>query len=163
MLLLVAFLLFVGAIAVVGAAFAKEQPSGLARALEALERSGHAGGELVQEVDRPFAERVLAPVQARALALGRRLAGADKADRIRRRLDVAGNPRGWTVDRVLSLKVIGAVTLPVLVIAYSALIGGSVPVVLVIAAASGAIGFVGPDLYLYNKRSEEHTSELQSH
>lgn len=151
MLLLLAFLLFVGAIAAVGAAFAKEQPTGLARALDALERSGHAGQELVQEADQPFADRVLAPFQARALALGRRLTGADKADRIRRRLDFAGNPRGWTIDRVLSMKVICAVALPVLVVAYGALLGGSVTVLLVIAVASAALGFVAPDLYLYNK------------
>lgn len=151
MLLLLAFLLLVGAIAAVGAAFAKEQPSGLARALEALERSGHAGHELVQEADQPFADRVLAPFQTRALALGRRLTGADKADRIRRRLDFAGNPRGWTIDRVLSMKVICAVALPVLVVAYGALLGGSITVLLVIAVASAALGFVAPDLYLYNK------------
>ncbi|MBM0127820.1 type II secretion system F family protein [Pimelobacter simplex] len=151
MLLLLAFLLFVGAIAAVGAAFAKEQPTGLARALDALERTGHAGQELVQEADQPFADRVLAPFQARALALGRRLTGADKADRIRRRLDFAGNPRGWTIDRVLSMKVICAVALPVLVVAYGALLGGSVTVLLVIAVASAALGFVAPDLYLYNK------------
>lgn len=151
MLLLLAFLLFVGAIAAVGAAFVKEQPSGLARALEALERSGHAGHELAQEADQPFADRVLAPFQARALALGRRLTGADKADRIRRRLDFAGNPRGWTIDRVLSMKVICAVALPVLVVAYGALLSGSVTVLLVVALASSALGFVAPDLYLYNK------------
>lgn len=151
MLLLIALLLFVAAIAAVGAAFAKEQPDGLARALAALEHSGHAGHELVQEADQPFADRVLAPFQARALSLGRRITGADKAERIRRRLDFAGNPRGWTVDRVLSMKVICAVTLPVLVVAYGALLGGSVAVLLVIAAAAAGLGFVAPDLYLYNK------------
>lgn len=151
MLLLLALVLFVAAIAAAGAAFAKEQPTGLTRALEALERSGPAGQELVEAVDQPFAERVLAPFQARALSLGRRVTGADKADRIRRRLDFAGNPRGWTVDRVLSLKVICAVALPVLVVAYGALLGGSFTVLLVFAAATAALGFFVPDLYLYNK------------
>ena len=35
--------------------------------------------------------------------------GADSPDRIRHKLDLAGNPHGWTVDRVVSGKVIGAV------------------------------------------------------
>ncbi|TNM45091.1 type II secretion system F family protein [Nocardioides albidus] len=153
MLLLVAFTLILAAIAAVGVALAKEQPQGLARALEALERSGAQGRALAEEVDRPFTERVLAPLQARALGLGRRLTGADKADRIRRRLDFAGNPRGWTVDRVLSMKVISAVALPVLVVAYGAILGGSVTVLLVIALAAAALGFVAPDLYLHNKAS----------
>ncbi|GAA1523920.1 type II secretion system F family protein [Nocardioides humi] len=151
MLLLLAFVLLLAAIAAVGAAFTKEQPQGLARALEALERSGPAGHELAEEADRPFADRILAPFQARALALGRRLTGADKADRIRRRLDFAGNPRGWTIDRVLSTKVLCAVVLPVLVVAYGALLGGSLTTLVVIAIAAAVLGFFGPDLYLYNK------------
>ncbi|WP_436698732.1 type II secretion system F family protein [Nocardioides sp. BYT-33-1] len=151
MLLLLAFILLLGAIAAVGAAFAKEQPDGLARALEALERSGQPGRELAEEADRPFADRILAPFQARALSVGRRLTGADKADRIRRRLDFAGNPRGWTIDRVLSLKVLCAVALPVLVVAYGALLGGSIPTLVIIAVAAAALGFFAPDLYLYNK------------
>ncbi|MDQ6524181.1 type II secretion system F family protein [Nocardioides sp. LHD-245] len=151
MLLLLAFVLLIGAIAAVGAAFAKERPDGLARALDALERSGQPGRELAEETDRPFADRVLAPFQARALSVGRRLTGADKAERIRRRLDFAGNPRGWTIDRVLSMKVICAVVLPILVIAYGALLGGSVTTLVIVAAAAAALGFFGPDLYLYNK------------
>lgn len=151
MLLLLALVLFVAAIAAASAAFAKEQPQGLARALEALERSGHAGHELAEEADRPFADRVLAPFQARALSLGRRLTGADKADRIRRRLDFAGNPRGWTIDRVLSMKVLCAVVLPIVVFAYGLLLGGSITTLVVIALAAAAVGFFAPDLYLYNK------------
>lgn len=151
MLLLLALILFAGAIAALGAAFAKEQPQGLARALDALERSGHAGQELVDEVDPPFAERILAPFQARALTLGRRLTGADKAERLRRRLDLAGNPQGWTVDRVLSMKVLFAVILPIVVLAYGAMLGGSPTTLVVIAIAAAALGFMGPDLYLQNK------------
>ncbi len=150
MLLILAFLLLLSAIVAIGAAFSKEQPQGLARALEALERSGQAGQEMAQEADLPFADRVLAPFQARALALGRRVTGADKAERIRRRLDFAGNPRGWTVDRVLSMKVLCAVILPGLVIVYGLLLGGSATTLVVITVAAAMLGFFGPDLYLYN-------------
>lgn len=153
MLLILAFLLLLAAIAAVGAAFAKEQPQGLARALEALERSGQAGHEMAEEADLPFADRVLAPFQARALALGRRVTGADKAERIRRRLDFAGNPRGWTVDRVLSMKVLCAIILPGLVIVYGLLLGGSATTLVVITVAAAVLGFFGPDLYLYNSAS----------
>ncbi|WP_418061315.1 type II secretion system F family protein [Pimelobacter simplex] len=150
MLLLLAFVLLLGAIAVVGAAFTKEQPQGLARALEALERSGSAGRELAEEADRSFADRVLAPFNARALSLGRRITGTDKADRIRRKLDLAGNPHGWTVDRVLSGKVLGAVVLPIVVLAYGVILGGSFTTLLVVALIAMLLGFVVPDLYLYN-------------
>ncbi|WP_408899094.1 type II secretion system F family protein [Nocardioides sp. R1-1] len=153
MVLLLALVLFAGAIAAVGAAFAKEEPQGLARALAALERSGHAGQALVEEADPPFADRILAPLQARALAVGRRLTGADKADGIRRRLDLAGNPHGWTIDRVLSMKVLCAVALPVVVLAYGLLLGGSATTLLAVGLGAAALGFFAPDLYLHNKAS----------
>ncbi|GAA3664978.1 type II secretion system F family protein [Nocardioides ginsengisoli] len=153
MLLLVAFLLLLGAIAAVAAAYAKEQPTGLARALEALERSGPSGHQLAEEADRSFTDRVLAPLQARALTVGRRITGADKAERIRRRLDLAGNPHGWTVDWVLSMKVLSAVVLPLIVIIYGFLLAGSIPILLVVAIGAMVLGFFVPDLYLYNKAS----------
>lgn len=150
MLLILAFLLLVGAIATVGAAFAKEQPQGVARALEALERSGQPGQELAGEADRSFADRVVEPMQARALTVGRRLSGADQAERIRRKLDFAGNPRGWTVDRVVALKVICAVVVPVVAGAWVLVLGGSIGTVVVVALVAMVVGFFGPDLYLYN-------------
>lgn len=158
MLLLLAFLLFMAAIAATAAAFTKEQPRGLERALQALEQSGTSGRELAEEADRSFADRVIQPMQARALTIGRRVTGADKAERIRRKLDIAGNPRGWTIDRVISLKVICAVVLPICVIAYGAILGLSVTTIILIAAAALALGFFGPDLYLYQaaaKRADQ--------
>lgn len=151
MLLLVALLLFFASIAAASAAFAKEQPQGLARALEALERSGQGGHEMAAEADRSFADRVIEPMQARALRIGRRISGADSAERTRRRLDFAGNPRGWTVDRVISLKVLCAVVFPVVLLAYGALLGVSALTLLILAISAAATGFFAPDLYLFNK------------
>lgn len=158
MLLLLALLLFIGAIAALSAAFVKEPPQGLARALEALERSGHGGQELAEEADRSFADRIIDPLQARALVLGRRLTGADQAERTRRKLDFAGNPRGWTVDRVVSLKVLFAVVVPVVLAAYGLILGISVGPLVVLALAGMALGFFVPDLYLYQcaaKRADQ--------
>ncbi|GAA3812970.1 type II secretion system F family protein [Nocardioides panacisoli] len=159
MVLFLAFLLLIGAIAAVSAALAKNEAStGVARALEALERHGAADPNMVAEADPPFADRILEPMQERALALGRRITGADKAERIRRRLDLAGNPHGWTVDRVVSLKVAAAVVLPLVGVAYASLIGASFRTILLIGAAGLVIGFFAPDIYLYNtasKRAEE--------
>ncbi|KRA37416.1 MULTISPECIES: type II secretion system F family protein [unclassified Nocardioides] len=151
MLLLLAFLLLLGAILAFGAAFAKEQPKGVARALEALERSGQAGHELAQEADRSFADRIVDPMQARALTFGRRLTGADKAERIRRKLDFAGNPRGWSVDRVVSLKVLFAMVFAAAALAYGFLVGISPLIVLLATVGAMGLGFVAPDLYLHNR------------
>jgi tight adherence protein C len=151
MLLLLALILFVGAGAALSSALVKEQaPSGLARALEALERQGQESSELAAEADRSFADRVLAPLQERAVGVGRRITGADQAERIRRTLDTAGNPAGWTVDRVVSLKVLAAVALPAVLILYGLLIGIPFTWLLLLGVGGLLLGFFGPDLYLYN-------------
>ena len=97
------------AIVLVGSALSSTTETGVTRSLAVLEAMTNAPTELTKDLDRSFADRVLEPLQQRALGLGRRLSGADTADRIRRKLDLAGNPHGWTVDRVVSGKVIGAV------------------------------------------------------
>src|SRR3954467_14194150 len=82
---------------------------GITRSLAVLQAMTDAPKELTRDLDRPFADRVLEPLQNRALRVGRRLSGADTSERIRHKLDLAGNPEGMTVDRVISGKVIFAV------------------------------------------------------
>jgi tight adherence protein C len=160
MTLFLGFVLVVGAILVLGRAMVREEgPTGLARSIEALERMSPGGSaQLVEEAEPPFADRVLAPLQERALTIGRRMTGADKADRIRHKLDLAGNPRDWTVDRVVSLKVLAAVALPACALAYSLLLGVGLNLLLILTGACLVVGFFAPDLYLYQKaydRSED--------
>ena len=123
----------------------------------------NAPEELTKDLDRSFADRVLEPLQQRALGLGRRLSGADTADRIRRKLDLAGNPPGWTVDRVVSgegprrrrrPRLRDRVRADVRGLRHS---GSSWP------SAGSSVGFFGPNLYLYQKvheRSEQLQREL---
>ena len=47
------------------------------------------------------------PALARFTGLGRRLTPGDQVARIRHRLELAGNPPGWDVDRVIAFKVLG--------------------------------------------------------
>ncbi|HJQ04337.1 MAG TPA: type II secretion system F family protein [Nocardioides sp.] len=160
MALFLALILFIGAITVLGVALTKhERPVGLARSLQALEQMGSSGAEqLVAEADQPFADRVLAPFQERSLKIGRRLTGADQAERLRHKLDLAGNPRDWSVDRVISLKVFAAVVLPLVGMAYCVLLGFSLGLTVLAGVGGAALGFFGPDLYLYQRaydRSEE--------
>ncbi len=159
MLLILSFLLLVSAALAVSVALPrKEATDGLSRALQALEQQGQAGRELAGEADRSFGERVLEPLQKRALDIGRRVSGGDAAERIRRRLELAGNPRGWSVDRVIALKVIAAVAVPAVLVFYGFLVGLPIPWVLVAGAVGLLAGFFGPDLYLYNvalKRADQ--------
>src|SRR6478672_1188720 len=75
--------------------------TGVHRSIAVLEAMTGAPAELTKEIEPGFNERVLMPLQQRTLGIGRRLTGRDSGERIRRRLDLAGNP-GWTVDQVIS-------------------------------------------------------------
>ncbi|WP_137292778.1 type II secretion system F family protein [Nocardioides dongxiaopingii] len=136
-------------------------PRGVDRSIELLDavtttpRKARAGQD-----ERPFAERVLAPLQHRALVVGRRLTGAGSAERLRRRLDLAGNPRDWNADRVVSVKVLGAAALLAVGAALALTLGtGFVPTVLLVVGGP-VLGFFLPDLYLY-QAAYERTERLQ--
>lgn len=75
------------------------------------------------------------------------LSPAGIATVMQRRLDVAGNPQGWSTDRMLAVKGLGLVTTGLLGVLY----GLHNPEVLIIAGGFGAVfGFFLPDLLLYN-------------
>jgi tight adherence protein C len=113
--------------------------------------------------DRPFAERVIEPLRHRALALGRRLSGSGSAERLRRRLDLAGNPRDWNADRVVSVKVIGAGALLAVGVTL-ALVSGAGPAIAAVLSGGGLLlGYYLPDIYLYQaaySRAERLEREL---
>ena len=88
----------------------------------------------------------------KGLATGLSPAGTPSA--LQRRLDAAGNPPGWTTDRMLTVKGLCLVTLGLV----GALFGLHSLALLVVGAGVGAAaGFFLPDLLLYNaglKRQE---------
>ena len=133
--------------------------SGVNRSLAVLEAMTNAPKELSAQLDKPFADRVLEPLQQRALAIGRRISGADTAARIRRKLDLAGNPAGWTVDRVLSGKVLGAVLGLLFGLVFSLMLT-SPGLKLVVIGGVTIAGFFAPNLYLY-QRAYERGERLQ--
>ena len=63
-----------------------------------------------QELEVPFGERIIGPLTERFVGAGRRLTPDERMDKIRARLDLAGNPVGWDVDRILGLKALGLLT-----------------------------------------------------
>lgn len=150
------------AIVLVGSALSSTTESGVTRSLAVLEAMTNAPKELTSDLDRSFSDRVLDPLQKRALGLGRRLSGADTPDRIRRKLDLAGNPHGWTVDRVVSGKVIGAVAGLVFGLVFGLMLDGT-GTRIILAIGGLVVGFFGPNLYLFQKiheRSEHLLRDL---
>ena len=65
------------------------------RSLAVLQAMTDAPKELTKELDKPFAERVLEPLPgARAARSAAGSPAADSGERIRHKLDLAGNPAG---------------------------------------------------------------------
>ena len=164
MVLLLGTLLVAVAIGLLSMALG-EQPDqrGVARSLALVEATSAAPRALVDEAHPPFRERVLVPLLDRCRGLGRGLAGSDAPERIRRRLDLAGNPPGWTVDLVLTWTVLGALAGAGAAALVGVVLGLSLPVLVVIAGAGAVLGFYAPGLALYQRaydRSERVRREL---
>lgn len=120
------------------------QPTGVARSLAVIEQLRAQRETAKQEL--PFSERILFPLLAGTRRLGERLSPAGTAERLQRNLDFAGNPDGWSVERLLGVKgagvLVGAVP--------GVLLGGLGMRGLLFALAGAAAGFWLPDLLTYN-------------
>jgi tight adherence protein C len=130
---------------------------GVARSLAAIEALDAAPESLRSELDRPFAERVLGPLGEQLVGIGRRLVRAGTHERIQHRLDIAGNPAGWDVSRIIGLKALGAGGLTVLALLYNAGNGATVGRTLIVTLALGSFGYVIPNILLYNAGTKRET------
>lgn len=123
---------------------------GVARSVAAIQALDAAPSILKDELERPFSERVLGPLGDRFVNTGRKMARADTAQKLQHRLDIAGNPPAWDVNRIMGLKVLGMGV--VAAFAFMYLIGGTWPTyrVLLATVAAGGAGYVLPNVLLYN-------------
>jgi len=150
------------ALSAIGIANAERR--GLARSISAIQALDAVPASLrEQELERPFSERVLAPLGDRFVNLGRKLVRADTAKRIQYRLDVAGNPAGWNVSRILGLKALCLGAFAGLSFLYLLALGQPFLRVVILTALIGAFGYVLPNILLYNagdKRSKKMRNAL---
>lgn len=131
---------------------------GVARSIGAIQALDAAPAALKEaELERPFAERVIGPLGDRFVDLGRKMVRADTATKLQHRLDVAGNPPGWGVSRLIGLKMVGLFVLGVGSFLYLAAVGMPLIRLVIIAGLLAAFGYVLPNVLLYNageKRSK---------
>ena len=123
---------------------------GVARSLSAIRAIDHAPDALKEELERPFSERVIAPLGERLVGLGRRITRADTAERLQHKLDIAGNPPGWDVNRIIGLKALGLLVLGGVGVLWMLAIGGPPLRVLLVSGLLGALGYVLPNILLHN-------------
>jgi tight adherence protein C len=135
-----------------------KERAGVGRSIAVLEALTAAPEELKGDLDSSFTDRVLFPLLARTQSMGRRLTPEDASERIREKLEKAGNPFGWTVERVMAGKVVGFAAALVLGLVVALIMGlGFLPTLALVVGASLA-GYMAPNLYLYQatfNRSEE--------
>ncbi len=122
---------------------------GVSKSLAVIEAFSAAPAELRHELEPSFQERVLGPTLDRFLSIGRKMTPADHGERIRHRLEVAGNPPGWTVDRVTSLKFVGFAVALLLSLLLAMLFGANFAITLIFCVGASLVGYMGPNLYLY--------------
>lgn len=142
------FLALVLALTTIGAITSDR--SAVSRSLAAVQAIQGAPSSMRSELDRPFGDRVVSPAMDRLTAIGRRFTPAGQTGRIRRRLDLAGNPAGWDVDRILAHKVLGLAGFAVLGLVLGAMWHGFLSSI-GLALLLGAFGWFLPNIVLYQK------------
>jgi len=133
---------------------------GVSKSLAVMEAFSAAPEAMKKELDPSFNDRVLTPVLSRFVGLGRRLTPNDYAERIQSKLDVAGNPPGMTVDRIVSLKVVGIGVGVGVGVLLAVLLDWSAVRWILAAAGGGVLGYYAPNLYLYQK-GHDRTEKMQ--
>lgn len=159
-----ATVLLIGGVAALGLAIvlavltisARPVEGSVARALATIDGhyTQHAPVEVEPKRD-PFAAL---PGWLRVLAV--RLSPAGIATTLQRRLDLAGNPSGWTPDRILAAKGLGLFILGGLGGLYGL---RAIGLLIAGAAVAATAGFFLPDILLYNagvKRQEKMQKAL---
>ena len=103
-----------------------------------------------------FADRVLSPIMRGLMKVGWALTPSERLAQLEDRLEAAGNPAGWDINRLILLKVLGLFT----GVAFGLLVTLNVNTAfgLIVIVAFGALGFFMPDIIMKSiaqKRTDE--------
>lgn len=125
--------------------------TGVARSLAMIEKS--VSHEDVGRNELPALDRLVLPFFSGMKSLARRLSPSGTGNRLTRLLDLAGNPTGWTVEKLLSFKGAG-----LLAFGLAGFFFGGPSLKGLLYGGGGAVaGFMLPDLLVMNagaKRQE---------
>ena len=139
---------FLGIVGVIASFASGDSGGGVSRSLAAIDAIKAAPDSMRQDLDKPFGERVFSPALARLTSLGHRFTPSDQTQRLRRKLDLAGNPVGWDTDRIAAFKMLGLFVLAALGFVVP-LIFGNPLWSLVFGIGGGILGFFLPNIILH--------------
>ena len=123
---------------VAGASFSR---SGVSRSLHSI--------DTVYGATSADPDRSATVLGNRVAQLGRAATPGGALARIRRRLDFAGNPPYWTVDRIFEIKGLGLIVAGVLGVVLGVVVAG-LPGALIGGPVAAALGFFVPDVVVYD-------------
>lgn len=110
-------------------------------------RPGAAEGAVVAEPERPASQRLLFPMLDGLRSLGLRLSPSGAVATMQRKLDIAGNPQPWSVERIFATKAMGLLV----GVLFGLLLGHGLTLRgLMFAAGFGASLFFLPDVLVHN-------------
>jgi tight adherence protein C len=133
---------------------------GVSKSLAVVEAFSSAPKAMQDELEPSFQERVLNPLLDRCVSIGRRITPSDHAERTRKKLDIAGNPKGWTVDRLTGLKFVGLVGGAGGGLLFSMVLSLGLAPLVALTAVGAVGGYFGPNMYLYQK-GYDRTAQMQ--
>jgi tight adherence protein C len=119
------------------------------RSLATIRAIESAPESMRREAEPGFGDRVVSPALQRFTRYGRRLTPTGQADRIRHKLELGGSPKRWDTDRVLAFKALGLLGGAAFGLLLAIALGVGVLPVIGITALVAAVGYYGPDLWLY--------------
>lgn len=128
------------------------------RSLEEIELQAPLSERVFKPIIRALSETILRLQQQRATNR-RRTSGADS---IQRKLNLAGNPWGWTPSDYLGVKAFVALVLAALLFFLVTAIGRAGAAGLLAAGIGAVIGWFGPDLALRQKIASRQHEILRS-
>jgi tight adherence protein C len=133
---------------------------GVSKSLTVIEAFSAAPAAMQKELEPSFNDRVMAPLLSRFTGIGKRISPSGHADGIRKKLDVAGNPAGWSVERVEALKFVGVLGGSAVALGFALLVGMAFAPAAAVFAGGAVAGYFGPNMYLYQK-GYDRTATMQ--
>jgi tight adherence protein C len=124
------------------------EATGVARSLSMIEKT--ISHEEVGKSELAASDRLITPFLRGMKNIALRLSPSGTSERITRLLDLAGNPAGLTVERLLGFKGVALLLAGFLGLFF----GGLTLKGVMFAAGGGALGFFLPDLMILNKGSK---------
>jgi tight adherence protein C len=124
---------------------------GVSRSLVIMQAFSAAPKEMQQELEPSFQERVVGPLADKVHGIARKFTAEDHNERIRTKLEIAGNPPGLTPDRVTSFKFLGFCLAFGVGFLLTRVFGAELLVTLGVCVSAAIAGYMAPNMYLYQK------------